>query len=186
MLIAVKGSGNVSTTRRLGPAQDPQVGGLGKMNTTHAGAARRYVLWTSIALGLIAGLANRGLAQGPAPAPPPKVEATVYDMSKLVAAPTLAPNELEGKRLFVQRCALCHDLLGQPASTTVGPWVDQTTVKARGEAAIRQKIMDGSRRMPGWKHTFDTQQVDAVIAYMKTMTPDMRPKPGGPVTGPIE
>jgi mono/diheme cytochrome c family protein len=114
------------------------------------------------------------------------VEATVYDMSKVAAPPTLAPNELEGKRLFVQRCALCHDLLGQPASTTVGPWVDQTTVKTRGEAAVRQKIMDGSRRMPGWKHTFDPQQVDAVIAYMKTVTPEMRPKPGGPVTGPIE
>lgn len=149
-------------------------------------ARKRQWLWRFAALGLIVGSTSLGLAQGPAPAPPPKVETTVYDMSKLVAPPTLAPNELEGKRLFVQRCALCHDLLGQPASTTVGPWVDGTTVKARGEAAIRLKIMDGSRRMPGWKHTFDAQQVDAVIVYMKTMTPETRPKPGGPVTGPIE
>lgn len=156
------------------------------MDTAHRGVSTRRLLLTVGALGVIAGLSGQGLAQGPSPAPPPKVETTVYDMSKLVAPPTLAPNELEGKRLFVQRCALCHDLLGQPASTTVGPWMDQTTVKARGEAAIRQKIMDGSRRMPGWKHTFDAQQVDAVIAYMKTVTPEMRPKPGGPVTGPIE
>lgn len=156
------------------------------MDTTRTGARTRQWIGTFAALGLMAASTGLALAQGPAPAPPPKVETTVYDMSKLVAPPTLAPTELEGKRLYVQRCALCHDLLGQPASTTVGPWVDGTTVKARGEAAIRQKIMDGSRRMPGWKYTFDAQQVDAVIAYMKTVTPEMRPKPGGPVTGPIE
>lgn len=153
---------------------------------TRTGAAKRPWRWAFGAAGLVAGLTGQLLAQGPAPAPPPKVETTVYDMSKVAAPPTLAPHELEGKRLFVQRCALCHDLLGQPATTTVGPWVDQTTVKTRGEAAVRQKIMDGSRRMPGWKYTFDAQQVDAVIAYMKTVTPEMRPKPGGPVTGPIE
>lgn len=156
------------------------------MDTTRGRVRQRRFVWTFVALGLMVGASGSGLAQGPTPPPSPKVETTVYDMSKVAAAPKLAPNELEGKRLFVQRCALCHDLLGQPASTTVGPWVDGTTVKARGEAAIRQKIMDGSRRMPGWKHTFDAQQVDAVIAYMKTVTPEMKPKPGGPVTGPIE
>lgn len=148
--------------------------------------AHRRLLWAASALALAAVATAPGLAQGPAPAPPPKVESAVYDMSKVAAPPTLAPHELEGKRLFVQRCALCHDLLGQPASTTAAPWVDGTTVKARGEEAIRRKILDGSRRMPGWKHTFDAQQVDAVIAYIKTVTPDMKPKPGGPITGPIE
>lgn len=125
-------------------------------------------------------------AQGPAPAPPPQVTTTAYDMSKVAAPSALSPGELKGKRLFVQRCALCHDLLGQPAATTVGPWVDGTTVKTRGDEAIRQKINNGSRRMPGWKYTLDAQQVDSVIAYLKTVTPDMRPKPGGPITGPIE
>jgi len=118
--------------------------------------------------------------------PPPKVTTTTYDMSKVAAPPSLAPAEFEGKKLFVQRCALCHDVLGQPASTTVGPWVDATTVKNRGEEAVRQKILQGSRRMPGWKHTLDARQVDAVIAYMKTVTPDQKPKAGGPVVGPIE
>lgn len=118
--------------------------------------------------------------------PPPRVTTTTYDMSRVAVPPSLTPVEFEGKKLFVQRCALCHDVLGQPASTTVGPWVDATTVKARGEAAVKQKILQGSRRMPGWKHTLDERQVDAVIAYMKTVTPDQKPKAGGPVTGPIE
>jgi mono/diheme cytochrome c family protein len=68
----------------------------------------------------------------------------------------------------------------------VGPWIDRETVNARGEEAIRQRIMVGSRRMPGWQHTLEPRQIDAVIAYLKTVTPDMKPKPGGTVSGPIE
>ena len=123
-------------------------------------------------------------AQQPAQ-PTPKVVVTDYDMAKAAAPLPLSPVELAGKKLFVQRCALCHDLLGQPATTTVAPWIDVETVK-RSEEAVRQKIMNGSRRMPGWKFTLAPEQIDSVVAYLKTVTPDQKPKPGGPVTGPIE
>jgi len=118
--------------------------------------------------------------------PPPKVTVTDYDLQKAVSEPSLAEAELGGKKLFVQRCALCHDLLGQPATSTVGPWVDGETIKARGEAAVRQQIMNGSRRMPGWRHTLDSSQIDQVIAYLKTVTPDQKPKPPGSVVVPID
>ena len=118
--------------------------------------------------------------------PAPNVSAVDYDLKKAVSEPALAEAELNGKKLFVQRCALCHDLLGQPATSTVGPWVDGETVKARGEAAVRQQIMNGSRRMPGWRYTLDSTQVDQVIAYLKTVTPDQRPKPPGSVVAPID
>lgn len=123
-------------------------------------------------------------AQQPAQ-PTPKVVITDYDMARAAAPLSLSPAELAGKKLFVQRCALCHDLLGQPATTTVAPWIDVETVK-RSEEAVRQKIMNGSRRMPGWKYTLAPEQIDSVVAYLKTVTPDQKPKPGGPVTGPIE
>lgn len=122
--------------------------------------------------------------QPPAPAPP-KVTTIDYDLAKAAVPPSLSASELIGKKLFVQRCSLCHDLLGQPATTTVAPWIDQETVK-RSEQAVRTKIMNGSRRMPAWKYTFDAQQIDSIVAYLKTVTPDMKPKPGGPITGPIE
>lgn len=131
-------------------------------------------------------LAGTGWAQQNAPPPAPKVVVTDYDMRKAATPPPLSDAELTGKKLFVQRCALCHDLLGQPASTTVGPWIDGVVLKARGDEAVRLKIMDGSPRMPGWRHTLQPEQVDAVIAYLKTVTPDQRPKPGGRGTGPIE
>jgi mono/diheme cytochrome c family protein len=117
---------------------------------------------------------------------PPEIVVTDYDMRKAVAPSALSAVELSGKKLFVQRCALCHDLLGQPATTTVGPWIDRELVTARGEEAVRNQIMLGSRRMPGWRHTLKPGQIDAVIAYLKTVTPDQKPKPGGRVTGPIE
>jgi mono/diheme cytochrome c family protein len=137
-----------------------------------------------LAISAIALFAAVAQAQVPAPSPP-KVTTIDYDLAKAAAPAPLSPVELGGKKLFVQRCTLCHDLLGQPATTTVAPWIDQETVK-RSEPAVRQKIMNGSRRMPAWKYTFDAQQIDSIVAYLKTVTPDMKPKPGGPITGPIE
>jgi mono/diheme cytochrome c family protein len=133
----------------------------------------------------VATLTGTGRAQQNPP-PPPKVVVVDYDMRKASTPPSLSDVELAGKKLFVQRCALCHDLLGQPATTTVGPWIDGEVVKARGEDAVRQKIANGSQRMPAWRFTLQAGQIDSVIAYLKTVTPDQRPKPGGAVTGPIE
>lgn len=142
----------------------------------------------SLVLGACAAwmLAGTGWAQQNAAAPAPKVVVTDYDMRKAMTPPPLSDVELKGKKLFVQRCALCHDLLGQPATTTVGPWIDAALLKARGDEAVRLKIMDGSPRMPGWKYTLEPPQIDAMIAYLKTVTPDQRPKSSGMVTGPIE
>ena len=134
--------------------------------------------------GLAVTLAVTASAQQPAQ-PTPKIVVTDYDMAKAAAPLPLSPVELAGKKLFVQRCSLCHDLLGQPATTTVGPWLDVETVK-RSEEAVRQKIMNGSRRMPAWKYTLAPPHIDSIVAYLKTVTPDQKPKPGGPVTGPIE
>jgi mono/diheme cytochrome c family protein len=133
----------------------------------------------------VGSLAGTGVAFQNPPAPP-TVAVVDYDMRKAATPPSLSEDELRGKKLFVQRCALCHDLLGQPASTTVGPWVDAETVKSRGEARVRDQITKGSRRMPGWQYTFDAPQINQLIAYLKTVTPDQKPKPRGSVTIPID
>jgi len=64
--------------------------------------------------------------------------------------------------------------------------VDAETVKSRGEARVRDQITKGSRRMPGWQYTFDAPQINQLIAYLKTVTPDQKPKPRGSVTIPID
>ena len=35
--------------------------------------------------------------------------------------------------------------------------------------------MMGSARMPGWQYTLEPAEIDQVIAFLKTVTPDQRP-----------
>ena len=40
-------------------------------------------------------------------------------------------------------------------------------------APLKQKIKDGSVKMPGYKYTLTDQQIDQVIAFMKTVDKPM-------------
>ena len=102
----------------------------------------------------------------------PAVERTVYDMQRLAAPPALSDDELAGRRLFTQRCAICHDPVGQPLGETPGPQLDQRTVAAESEQAARRLIADGSRRMPGFRHALRPLQVDLIVSYLRTVSED--------------
>jgi mono/diheme cytochrome c family protein len=89
-------------------------------------------------------------------------------------APT--PAETSGRSIFQTRCAMCH--VGQEPATemanesarrpaTLGPLLSKAN--AADETKLRQKIKDGSRLMPGYKHTLTDEQIDQVIAFMKTI-----------------
>jgi len=106
---------------------------------------------------------------------PPAIVRTDYDMDKVVARPLLSDDQIAGKKIFTQRCAICHDPLGQPAGRTIGPWLDAATVKRRGEEALRF-ISTGVRGMPGWQYTLEPTRIAYVLEYLKTITPDQRPK----------
>ena len=45
----------------------------------------------------------------------PEVVRTDYDMREVASPSLLSETEVNGRKLFVQRCALCHDALGQPS-----------------------------------------------------------------------
>ncbi len=91
--------------------------------------------------------------------------------------PTLTQTEKTGRSLFQTRCAMCH--VGQEPATematasterrpaTLGPLLSKAN--ASNETSLRQKIKDGSRLMPGYKHTLTDEQIDQVIAFMKTL-----------------
>ena len=105
-----------------------------------------------------------------APSASVAVERTDYDMKKIVALPGLSEAELEGRRLVVQRCAYCHDV-GRASA----PSLDGERLKAVGEAGFREKIMKGTRRMPGGRTALSSAQLDQVMAYIKTVAPEQRP-----------
>ena len=152
------------------------------MKVIGASMRRLAALAVGVGLATVSGTARASQGQ---PASP-KVSVTDYDMQQAASPPSLSDEALAGKKLFVQRCALCHDLLGQPSATTVGPWLDGETVKTRGESAIREKIRTGSRRMPGWQYTFDASGIDRLVAYLKTVTPNQRPKPPRQAEVPVD
>jgi len=89
----------------------------------------------------------------------------------------LTPQQLEGKGLFKQRCGVCHLSLvvgmvnGQAVmltTNTYGPPLSKDVVNGR-EDEVRQQIMQGSNRMPGFQYGLKPAQIDAIISYLKTV-----------------
>ena len=90
---------------------------------------------------------------------------------------TLAATETAGRSIFQTRCAMCH--VGGEATaemttsseqrrpSTMGPLLSRTITT--NAAALRQKIKDGSAQMPGYKYTLSDEQVDQVVAFIKTI-----------------
>ena len=90
---------------------------------------------------------------------------------------TFTPTERSGRSIFQTRCAMCH--VGQEPATemaagsaerrpaTLGPLLSKAN--ASDETRLRQKIKEGSRLMPGYKHTLTDEQIAQVIAFMKTI-----------------
>jgi cytochrome c2 len=109
---------------------------------------------------------------------PVKVSTRVYDKKVLLSAPVLSEEAQTGRALYLQKCAYCHDGVGQPTYKTMGPWLGAELVKSRGDDVVRAFISSGTVRMPGFSYALDAQQINAVIAYMKTIPSDQKPTPG--------
>ena len=78
---------------------------------------------------------------------------------------SLTETELLGRFRFKQRCALCHAAQTNLSTVTWGPLLTQRNVTGR-EAIVRERILEGSPRMPAFKYTLDTATIDAIIAYL--------------------
>jgi len=118
---------------------------------------------------------------------PIKVTKHEYDIKKLLSAPALSPEAAEGKVLWQQRCAYCHDGMGQPTYKTMGNWVDSDTVKNMGADGIKMFMTNGVDRMPSFKYALDDKKMNAVIEFLKTVSPSLKPTPAqlaGKLEGP--
>ena len=109
----------------------------------------------------------------PAPVPGQSQQATP-------TAPAAALNEQQtlGRRLFNQNCALCHrperENVKDPndPGKTIGPRLDVLFKgeKARPEVVVRTFIQQGVQgKMPGFQYNFEPKDIDAIIAYLKTL-----------------
>jgi mono/diheme cytochrome c family protein len=70
-------------------------------------------------------------------------------------------------RLFNQSCRVCHTK-PQLSSPLYGPALSRQSLEGRDDV-MREVISNGTPRMPGFKHHFERGEIDAVVAYLKTV-----------------
>ena len=94
---------------------------------------------------------------------------------------SLDDQQLLGMRLFNQSCRVCHTK-PQMTSPLYGPELSQNSLGGQ-EAVMREVISNGTPRMPGFKYHFEPTQIEAIVAYLKTIpTPPAPPAPPAPAS----
>lgn len=90
----------------------------------------------------------------------------------LAAAPAVAQeylneDQLLGMRLFNQSCRVCHT---KPQLTSVqyGPVLSRASLGGN-DVALHAFVANGSAKMPGFKYHFKPAEIDAIVAYIKTI-----------------
>ena len=78
-----------------------------------------------------------------------------------------------GEAIFYQRCSLCHLPRIRKHGTSPGPAPNLSgLVKGANkerEDQVRDFILKGNDRMPGWQYGLKPEQIDDLIAYLKTL-----------------
>jgi mono/diheme cytochrome c family protein len=90
----------------------------------------------------------------------------------------LDERQLLGMRLFNQSCRVCHTK-PQLASPLYGPELSQSSAGG-SEATMREVISNGTPRMPGFKYHFEPAQIDAIVAYLRTIPAPAASAPSAP------
>jgi mono/diheme cytochrome c family protein len=101
-------------------------------------------------------------------------------LPQIAAAQPAALNAQQqlGQQLVTQSCGVCH-LKPLITSATFGPALSKESAGG-SEDVMRQVIMNGTPRMPGFKLEFEPTQIDAIIAYLKTVPAPPPAPPAAP------
>ena len=78
-----------------------------------------------------------------------------------------AEQEQLGERLVNQSCVVCH-LQQQINTGTYAPALSKETLGGKADV-MHDVISNGTPRMPGFRIQFAPQQIDAIVAYIKTI-----------------
>lgn len=80
----------------------------------------------------------------------------------------LSEVEMKGKGMFQQRCSLCHLPRKYDNDNTYGPKLNAATVTGK-EAVVKEFIRRGSPNMPGFQYGLTPEEIDSILAYLKTV-----------------
>lgn len=93
------------------------------------------------------------------------------------ASPVLAGgNPDAGKTVFFANCTACHGVNGDgkgPAAGSLSPppanFTDPAFWKGKTDSFLIHVIQNGMGPMPAWSDTLTPQNIDDVLAYIKTL-----------------
>ena len=83
------------------------------------------------------------------------------------AEDNLNDTQRHGRKLLAQNCGVCHLLLVR-GTKTYGPPLTKVAAAGSDELA-RAFITNGSARMPAFKYHLKPAEIDAIIAYIRTV-----------------
>jgi mono/diheme cytochrome c family protein len=81
--------------------------------------------------------------------------------------PALNETQKLGEKLFYQSCGVCHTK-PQITSGQFGPVLSKESANGQDDI-MRDVIGNGTPRMPGFKYQFEPAQINAIVAYLKTV-----------------
>ena len=82
-------------------------------------------------------------------------------------AAVLNAKQLQGRQVFAQSCGVCH-LQPSLGVNTYGPMLNRTSA-AGSDKVMSTIIANGIGRMPAFKYYLKPAEIDAIIAYARTV-----------------
>jgi mono/diheme cytochrome c family protein len=79
----------------------------------------------------------------------------------------LTDKQLRGRQVLAQSCGVCH-LQPSMGAKTYGPPLNKSSANGNNDI-MRTFILEGTPRMPAFKHYLKTADVDAIIDFVRTM-----------------
>ena len=83
------------------------------------------------------------------------------------AGDNLSDQQKMGRQVFAQSCGVCH-LPPSLGAKTYGPQLNKEAGGGDDEV-MREFITNGTPRMPAFKHYLKDNEIDAIIAYVRTV-----------------
>jgi mono/diheme cytochrome c family protein len=83
------------------------------------------------------------------------------------AGAALNDTQRHGQQLLAQSCGICH-LPPELGARTYGPPLNKTA-GGGDDDIMREYILNGTPRMPSFKSYLKSQDIDAIISYVRTV-----------------
>ena len=83
------------------------------------------------------------------------------------AGSDLNETQLLGRQVFAQSCGVCH-LQPSLGVKTYAPMLNKASAAGNDEV-MRAFIVNGSDRMPAFKYYLKPAEIDAIVAYLRTV-----------------